>query len=130
MQNHQGQSTLPRPTALLQSVGVSISKRDVQWLHTEKQAGFLGEGRGSDLGGVHRPDTFTDLHRADQQQVRRLIWNFYADLRRTGQIPASAAGSCYGHGSIASSGAVPASLPWIASWRASTPNKTVRPKAT
>jgi hypothetical protein len=30
MQYHQGQSTLPRLTALLQSVGVSISKRQVQ----------------------------------------------------------------------------------------------------
>jgi hypothetical protein len=32
MQYHQGQSTLPRVTALLQSVGVSISKREVQRL--------------------------------------------------------------------------------------------------
>jgi len=45
MQYHQGQSTLPRLTALLQSVGVSISKREVQRLLTEKQAGFLDEAR-------------------------------------------------------------------------------------
>jgi hypothetical protein len=32
MQYHQGQSTLPRLTALLHSVGVSISKREVQRL--------------------------------------------------------------------------------------------------
>jgi len=45
MQYHQGQSTLPRLTALLHSVGVSISKREVQRLLTEKQQGFLDEAR-------------------------------------------------------------------------------------
>jgi hypothetical protein len=45
MHYHEGQSTLPRPTALLQSAGVSISKREVQRLLTEKQAGFLDEAR-------------------------------------------------------------------------------------
>ena len=40
MQYHQGQSTLPRLVALLQSVGVSISKRQVQRLLTDKQDGF------------------------------------------------------------------------------------------
>ena len=42
---HQGQSTLPRLTALLQSVGLSISKREVQRLLTEQQDGFLDEAR-------------------------------------------------------------------------------------
>jgi hypothetical protein len=45
MQYHQGQSTLPRLTALLHSVGVSISKREVQRLLTDKQQGFLDEAR-------------------------------------------------------------------------------------
>ncbi len=45
MQYHQGQTTLPRLTALLHSVGVSISKREVQRLLTEKQDGFLDEAR-------------------------------------------------------------------------------------
>jgi Transposase IS66 family len=45
MQYHQGQSTLPRVTALLQSVGVSISEREIQRLLTEKQDGFLDENR-------------------------------------------------------------------------------------
>ena len=45
MQYHQGQTTLPRLTALLHSVGVSISKREVQRLLTEKQQGFLNEAR-------------------------------------------------------------------------------------
>jgi hypothetical protein len=43
MQYHHGQSTLPRLAALLHSVGVSISKREVHRLLTEKQAGFLAE---------------------------------------------------------------------------------------
>lgn len=41
MQYHQGQSTLPRLVALLQSVGVAISKREVQRLLTGRQQGFL-----------------------------------------------------------------------------------------
>jgi Transposase IS66 family len=45
MQYHQGQTTLPRLVALLHSVGVSISKREVQRLLTVKQAGFLSEAR-------------------------------------------------------------------------------------
>lgn len=45
MQYHQGQSTLPRLAALLQSVGLSISKREIQRLLTEKQDGFLDETR-------------------------------------------------------------------------------------
>jgi hypothetical protein len=45
MQYHQGQTTLPRLTALMQSVGVSISKREVQRLLTEKQQDFLDEAR-------------------------------------------------------------------------------------
>jgi hypothetical protein len=45
MQYHQGQSTLPRLTALLHSVGVSISEREIQRLLTGKQDGFLDENR-------------------------------------------------------------------------------------
>jgi hypothetical protein len=45
MQYHQGQSTLPRLTALLQSVGLSISKREVERLLTEKHDDFLDENR-------------------------------------------------------------------------------------
>jgi hypothetical protein len=30
---------------------------------------------------VHRLDTFTDLQQAVQQRVRKLIWDFYADLK-------------------------------------------------
>ena len=42
MQYHQGQTTLPRLTALLNAVGVSISEREIQRLLIEKQDGFLG----------------------------------------------------------------------------------------
>ena len=45
MQYHQGQSTLPRLVALLRAVGISISKRQVQRLLTEKQDDFIGEAR-------------------------------------------------------------------------------------
>jgi hypothetical protein len=42
---HQGQTTLPCLTALLRSVGVAISERQVQRLLTERQDGFLTENR-------------------------------------------------------------------------------------
>jgi transposase IS66 family protein len=45
MQYHQGQSTLPRLLALLQSIGVSISKRQVQRLLTDKQDDFVTEAQ-------------------------------------------------------------------------------------
>jgi len=45
MQYHQGQSTLPRLVALLRSVGVSISKRQLQRLLTDKQEGFVSEAQ-------------------------------------------------------------------------------------
>jgi hypothetical protein len=45
MQYHQGQTTLPRLTALLNAVGVSISEREIQRLLTEQQDGFLDENR-------------------------------------------------------------------------------------
>jgi hypothetical protein len=43
MQYHQGQTTLPRLAVFLRSVGVSISKRQLQRLLTEKQDGFMAE---------------------------------------------------------------------------------------
>jgi Transposase IS66 family len=45
MQYHQGQSTLPRLAALLGSLGVAISKRQLQRLLTDKQADFLTEAQ-------------------------------------------------------------------------------------
>ena len=45
MQYHQGQTTLPRLTALLDSVGVSISKREIQRLLTAGHDPFLDEAR-------------------------------------------------------------------------------------
>jgi hypothetical protein len=41
MRYHQGQTTLPRLAVFLRSVGVSISKRQLQRLLTEKRDGFL-----------------------------------------------------------------------------------------
>jgi len=45
MQYHQGQSTLPRLLALLRSVGVAISKRQLQRLLTDKQESFVAEAQ-------------------------------------------------------------------------------------
>jgi hypothetical protein len=45
MQYHQGQSTLPRLLALLRSVGVSISKRQLHRLLTDKQDDFIAEAQ-------------------------------------------------------------------------------------
>ena len=45
MQYHQGQSTLPRLVALLRSMGVSISKRQVQRLLTDRQDDFVAEAQ-------------------------------------------------------------------------------------
>lgn len=45
MQYHQGQSTLPRLAALLRSVGVSISKRQLQRLLTDKQEDFVNQAQ-------------------------------------------------------------------------------------
>src|SRR5271169_7147409 len=38
---------------------------------------------------VHKLDTFTDLHRAAQQRTRKLIWNFYADLKAYRTAPSA-----------------------------------------
>jgi len=45
MQYHQGQSTLPRLLVLLRSVGVSVSKRQLQRLLTEKHDDLIAEAR-------------------------------------------------------------------------------------
>ena len=42
---HQGQSTLPRVTALLRSLGVAMSERQMQRLLTEQHEPFLAEAR-------------------------------------------------------------------------------------
>jgi hypothetical protein len=45
MQYHQGQTTIPRLLTFLRSVGVSISKRQLQRLLTDKQESFVVEAR-------------------------------------------------------------------------------------
>jgi hypothetical protein len=45
MQYHQGQSTLPRLATFLRSVGVAISKRQLQRLLTDKQDSFVAEAQ-------------------------------------------------------------------------------------
>src|SRR6201996_9341853 len=45
----------------------AVGRHALCWVHAERL--------------VHKLDTFTDLHRAAQQRMRKLIWNFYADLK-------------------------------------------------
>jgi hypothetical protein len=45
MQYHQGQTTLPRLAALLQGIGLAISKRQVARLLTQRHGGFIDEAR-------------------------------------------------------------------------------------
>ena len=45
----------------------AVGQHALCWVHAERL--------------VHKLDTFTDLHRAAQQTMRKLIWNFYADLK-------------------------------------------------
>ncbi|MHB1799863.1 MAG: IS66 family transposase, partial [Vulcanimicrobiaceae bacterium] len=45
MQYHQGQSTLPRIAAFLRSVGVAVSKRQLQRLLTGQQETFVAEAQ-------------------------------------------------------------------------------------
>ena len=44
-----------------------VGQHALCWVHAERL--------------VHKLGTFTDVHRAAQQRIRKLIWNFYADLR-------------------------------------------------
>jgi hypothetical protein len=44
-QYHQGQSTLPRIASLLRSLGVAVSKRQLQRLLTDKQESFTAEAQ-------------------------------------------------------------------------------------
>jgi len=78
MQYHQGQTTLPRLTALLHSVGVPISKREVQRLLTEKQQGFLDEARDVLRAGLETSpwvsvDDTGARHKADRQRSLCLV---------------------------------------------------------
>ncbi len=45
LQYHQGQSTLPRIAALLRSVGVAVSKRQLQRMLTGQQEQFTAEAQ-------------------------------------------------------------------------------------
>jgi hypothetical protein len=45
----------------------NVCRHGLCWVHAERL--------------VHKLDTFTDRHRAIQQQMRHLIWRFYADLK-------------------------------------------------
>jgi hypothetical protein len=87
----------------------AIGQHALCWVHAERL--------------MHKLDAFTDPHRAAQQNVRKLIWNFYADLKADKANPTNTAVLRYGRGSTASSDAAPALPPWIAFWRACMPTR-------
>ena len=89
MQYHQGQSTLPRLTALLQSVGLSISKREVQRLLTERQDGFRDEARDVLRAGLETSPWIS----VDDTGARHKMANGFA--RRS--APTGSPGSARGH---------------------------------
>ena len=64
MQYHQGQSTLPRLAALLRSLGVAISKRQLQRLLTDKQDDFVSEAQDTGVPGL------CDISESEQPEVR------------------------------------------------------------
>ena len=49
----------------------AIGQHALCWVHAERL--------------VHKLDAFTEPHRAAQQKVRQLIWDFYADLKAYGR---------------------------------------------
>ena len=51
----------------------AVGRHALCWVHAERL--------------VHKLDTFTDPQRKAQQQVRRLIWNFYASLKAYRENP-------------------------------------------
>ena len=53
----------------------AVGRHALCWVHAERL--------------VHKLDTFTDLHRAAQQRTRKLIWNFYADLKAYRTAPSA-----------------------------------------
>ena len=88
----------------------AVGRHALCWVHAERL--------------VHKLDAFTDRNRAAQQQVRKLIWDFYADSQGLPrQSRETAAASHCGRGSIASSAAAPASSRWIACSRGCMPTR-------
>jgi hypothetical protein len=59
---------LPDTVILSDDAGqFALDRHALCWVHAERL--------------VHKLDTFTDRNRAAQQKVRKLIWDFYADLK-------------------------------------------------
>jgi hypothetical protein len=52
-----------------------VGSHGLCWIHAERL--------------VHKLDTFTDEHRAAQAAVRKLIWEFYSDLKAWRCTPTS-----------------------------------------
>lgn len=67
---------LPRTVILSDDAGqFDVGQHALCWVHAERL--------------VHKLDTFTNLHRATQRHMRKLIWRFYRDLKAYRTAPTS-----------------------------------------
>src|SRR5689334_4258005 len=80
MHYHQGQSTLPRLTALLQSLGVSISKRQVQRLLTDKPDDFVSEAQDVLRAGLETSPYVTRVMGFSRDRSSDRLWRQGIDL--------------------------------------------------
>lgn len=97
MQYHQGQSTLPRLTALLQSVGLSISKREVERLLIEKHDEFLAENRDVLRAGLQTSPWISVDDTGARHKVRNGFCTQIGNDRFTPAFAGAGSGSAHGH---------------------------------
>ena len=75
MEQHRGADLLTDIVIVSDDAGqFQLGQHGLCWVHAERL--------------VHKPDTFTDAHRAAQQWMRGLIWWFYRDLKAYRRDPA------------------------------------------
>ena len=101
MQYHQGQTTLPRLVSLLQAIGLSISKRQVLRLLTERQDDFIDEARDVLRAGLEGAswisvDDTGARHKAKNGYCTQIgndhfTWFGTLDLEKPTELPRSAA---------------------------------------
>jgi hypothetical protein len=97
MQYHQGQSTLPRLTALLQSVGLSISKREVERLLIEKHDDFLAEARDVLRAGLQTSPWISVDDTGARHKVTNGFCTQIGNDRFTPAFAGAGSGSAHGH---------------------------------
>ncbi|MGH7121889.1 MAG: IS66 family transposase [Acetobacteraceae bacterium] len=102
MQHHQGQVTVERLVAMLQGIGMSISKREVMRLLIAGQDGFLSESREVLRAGLETARWIsvddTDARHADKNGFCTHMWTappckvFCSALIRSPAVTAQVAG--------------------------------------